>query len=52
MLPGGLPGLREEMGKEDRETTCLFSGELFKYPVGVVLSLFGEGSLLDGLSQW
>lgn len=29
-------------------TTCLFSGGLFKYLVGVVLSISGEGSLLTG----
>ena len=39
------------MGKEDRKTKCLFSEGQFKYPVGVVLSISGEGSLFVVLSR-
>ena len=41
---------REKMGKEDLKTMCLFSGGggQFKYPVGMVLSIFREGSSLAG----
>ena len=37
---------REETGKEDQKTVCLFSGVQFKYPVGVVSSISREGSFL------
>ena len=34
---------REELVKEDQKTKCLVSGLLFKYAVGVVLSISERG---------
>ena len=40
-----------EKGKEDQKATCLFFGIQFKYPVGVVLSISGEGSSFGEISH-
>lgn len=44
---------REETGRKTRKAMCLFcrGGVQFKYPVGVALSLPGEGSQFDRLSR-
>lgn len=50
MLPDGFPASRVEMGKEDKKIACLFSGEQFKYSLGVVLSISGRGQPLMAFS--
>ena len=39
------------MRKEDQKMRRLFSGELFKYPVGVVLIISGGGTIFGRLSE-
>lgn len=51
MLPNGFPDPREEISMEDLKMTCWFYVGHFKYLVGVVLYISGEGSLFSGLSQ-
>lgn len=47
-LLDGFPVPQRGARKKDLKTMCLFSRVLFKYPVGVVMSISGEGSFLAG----
>ena len=45
--PGWLSSPSERrQGRKTGKTTCLFSGVQFKYPLGVVLSVSGEGAIV------
>lgn len=51
MLSDDFPAPREELGKKDPNTTCLFPGRQFKYPMGAVLRISWESSSFGGLPE-